>query len=970
MRSIFIRTTLRYLRATWIPCFGFLLSVAPGFAEDVPQPITVHYRSGGLGVVTELFDDTVALGAAVDDPAFNRTVDHVVYHDQTHNEHQAMFDRWVSEGLRMVSLSAYGDPGNARYAAVWVRQSGPPWLAFHGSTAAEYQTLVEAQIARGYHPRILTATGSGGRAIFAGTFERAPDSARVPLTRHLLRSGSVNDTGTIEHWNRWAFTNDFIPFWFDSYGSGDQVRFTGVWVPNQAKTLWASALLESSSEYQERFNAQRKQWARPSLVMVSGDHRFSSVFVDNVIGPWVARHNLSASSLAQEIQTWHDRGYLTCAVQGGSDGRTPRFSALFAKSDQPVARRWNTTGRSVQALASFDDAMQTFMQNNNIRAGSLAVVRGTRLVYARGYTWAEPGYPITQPTSMFRIASLSKPVTSIATHQAIARGDLALTDEVQSILGLTRPDGSTAPADGRIDDVTVLDLLTHSSGWGNITYDYEVAGSYANRYPVTKYQRAQYHMSFPLSFQPGARNQYSNFGYSILGLVLERVSRPDLSYEAIVRRDVFNPLGLTRPFVAGTVCEARRPGEVRYHDYRLRVVTNVMHQDRRLLPMPYGGEHYRTFDSFGGWVLSAPDYAKLLAAFNRGAYNPLMSEAMQQEMWSAPASLNQGMLRGWFTGMQNGVRVFGHGGSIPGVETRAEHREDGISFVAFFNRNGPDYGPFNVVNELHRRIDQVSSWPQHDLFPEMGIPRFIEVVQLGPPSHFQVNEWGSAPTPWFTLSRAGSDASVPLTVHLQRLGSARADEDYAGVPSAVTLPPGLHSIQLCVHPLSDGKAEGDERVDISLAERTHYEIETPRVVSVLLRDKPSQAWKASWFTAEERLDEAYSGDQADADGDGRVNAVEYALGTSPKVQDSAHSYAELLDAETLSFTYTRRKEAEDVTFAVYVHDDLSKPWPLDPEAAAEEVIHTDRETETVRVRCPIPEGALKHYMKVAVSIKD
>ena len=73
--------------------------------------------------------------------------------------------------------------------------------------------------------------------------------------------------------------------------------------------------------------------------------------------------------------------------------------------------RWRTTGRDVPQLVSFDQAMQQFMQDRNIPGGALAVTRNGQLVLARGYSWSLDRRVTIEPTSLFRIASLSKPIT-------------------------------------------------------------------------------------------------------------------------------------------------------------------------------------------------------------------------------------------------------------------------------------------------------------------------------------------------------------------------------------------------------------------------------------------------------------------------------------------------------------------------------------------------------------------------------
>ena len=54
------------------------------------------------------------------------------YHGVSAADHQARFNDLLSKGYRIISLSVYGDPSNASYAAVWVQRAGAAWQAFHG----------------------------------------------------------------------------------------------------------------------------------------------------------------------------------------------------------------------------------------------------------------------------------------------------------------------------------------------------------------------------------------------------------------------------------------------------------------------------------------------------------------------------------------------------------------------------------------------------------------------------------------------------------------------------------------------------------------------------------------------------------------------------------------------------------------------------------------------------------------------
>src|SRR6266849_7229947 len=86
------------------------------------------------------------------------------YHGVTGAQHQASFNSLSAQGFRMISLSVYGDPGDARYAAVWVQRPGPAWVAVHGVDSAGYQSFFNNWTAKGFVPVRVSATGTSSNA--------------------------------------------------------------------------------------------------------------------------------------------------------------------------------------------------------------------------------------------------------------------------------------------------------------------------------------------------------------------------------------------------------------------------------------------------------------------------------------------------------------------------------------------------------------------------------------------------------------------------------------------------------------------------------------------------------------------------------------------------------------------------------------------------------------------------------------
>jgi len=187
---------------------------------------------------------------------------------------------------------------------------------------------------------------------------------------------------------------------------------------------------------------------------------------------------------------------------------------VLAASAASAQRVFTVTGQEVPELAAMDEVMREFMQENDLDGAAIAATLDGRLIFAHGYTWAQPGAEVITPTYLFRIASMSKPITSVAIHQLIERGLLSYETPVAESLGLEAPPG-TEP-DPALDEVTVNHLLYHVGGWDRdlsydpMFYDATIASGLGVELPITKYDVAHFMTGEPLQNTPGTRFAYSN----------------------------------------------------------------------------------------------------------------------------------------------------------------------------------------------------------------------------------------------------------------------------------------------------------------------------------------------------------------------------------------------------------------------------------------------------------------------------
>lgn len=645
----------------------------------------------------------------------------ISYHNATPNYHQEQVDYLPSQGYRPISLSISGDPAAPRYAAVWVKRAGPAFTTFSRVVESNLQSFLDGWKSQGYRPAILTAVGPKGSAVFAGVLEATSTTVTVEFGRSTAEFG-----GDVSS----AKKNGWIPRWVTAYGTASAPAFAGVWWANPTpRKAWDVNGPDSSAILGQELNAYASTGDRPELV-VPGPAGFTSLWRDDLINGWSVYWNQTSDQLTSLKANQASSNHYPIRIQAFGTGTAARYAAVFAADDGIIGRQWTMTGNN-GGMSSFDGYMKQLMTTSGARAGQLAVVRNGKLLYARGFTNAEPGYAATQPTSLFRIASTSKALTSIGIHQIMdaAPTSLAYTSSVQGIMHITQPNGA-APVDSNWNKLTIDHLLRHMSGLPQQPSDLAMVNAYNASLPATPPQWMGVLATEPFDpAHPINTHWYNNSNANLLGQIVAK--KRGTTYAAAVTNNVFKTLGLSRPRIGGSLLSQQASGEVRYHPSSAErlIGRSVMSSDQPIVPRQYGSRNIALGEGAGAWIMAAPDWAKVLAAFDRGTANPLFPHnptGTTANMWTSPD--NTGTARGWFllnlpnaSGQQ--VKAAQHNGGLEGTATLVVHRTDGLSFVLFLNTDTPLYAEVQGV-QLNALANKVTAWPTTDLFPSVGIPSF------------------------------------------------------------------------------------------------------------------------------------------------------------------------------------------------------------------------------------------------------
>jgi CubicO group peptidase (beta-lactamase class C family) len=397
------------------------------------------------------------------------------------------------------------------------------------------------------------------------------------------------------------------------------------------------------------------------------------------------------------------------------------LAAVTASAEIP------STGTMIPGMASYDQLASTLLTKYQVPGGAFAVARNGRLVFARGYGYANKATgELVQPDSRFRIASLSKPITSAAILLLAQRGKLSLDQRVFDILSYEPLPGESV--DPRLATITIRNLLEHSGGWNrDTTFDpmflpVAIAAATGTPAPATTDSIIRFMMGKPLQFDPGSDYNYSNFGYVLLGRVIETVSGQP--YERFVREQVLAPSGAACMAIGHSLQAQSLPAEVKYYDYPAAPLVPSIDGTGTKVARPDGGFNLEAMDAHGGWVASTIDYLRFVSSVDARNDRPaILAEATINLMIARPAipiwsTSAAWYAKGWQVRPSQGNANWWHTGGLPGTTTIVVRNYGGVAWAAFFNSQPSNVDAFveELDSGMWTALAGVTSWPSSDQF--------------------------------------------------------------------------------------------------------------------------------------------------------------------------------------------------------------------------------------------------------------
>lgn len=425
-------------------------------------------------------------------------------------------------------------------------------------------------------------------------------------------------------------------------------------------------------------------------IPVDATASISGTSISIFLPPGTSKTALVASFAASSKSTVSVGGVTQTSASSKNDFTNP--VVFDVKAEDGTKQSYTVT--LVTDIASIDQLVAAFMSTYNVPGLSLAITKDENLVYVKSYGKADDAQAANN-NSLYRLASLSKQFTSIAIMKLLDQGKISLDQKVFGTGAILGNDYASIYS-ANVTNITVGQLLHHTSGgWPNDGND----PMFTNP-TMTAAQLITWTLNNrPLTNTPGSAYAYSNFGYCVLGRIIEKIT--GITYAAAVKSLVLQPSGVTDMVISGNTLADRVANEVKYYGQSGE--------------NPYAYNIAR-MDSHGGWLGTATDLARVLVHVDGYANKTDIISSNAISVMTTASTANTNYACGWSV---NSVNNWWHTGSLPGTATeQARTSSSGkYNFVILTNtRSLNNNFAGDMDNLFWNALSKTPVFPSYDLF--------------------------------------------------------------------------------------------------------------------------------------------------------------------------------------------------------------------------------------------------------------
>lgn len=630
-----------------------------------------------------------------------RAVPWVEFHNLTGSQLQSQFDTWTAAPWKLHPLRVSGSEtsGSGRYAVIFEKSTKTTnWSMSTGMTSSSFISTNTSLQASGFRVIWLDGFEVAGTAYYNAIWEHNGGAAqRIRIGDLLTTFNSANSTNA----------NDGYPLTdVCAFSINGITYYAGVWTAGILAPDIEVRYNLTGSAYQTAFNtlgAQGYTVSRVSGAENGGQARYTAVWRRTSPGEGWTIHGMSASGFEAENINARMVGYRLVQVDAFNIGTATYYNAFWVRNG----------GFSTSRLAAIQSDVSDYMTTHNLPGLSLAISREGRLVYVRGFGYADTSTgEQAHALHRWRIASTSKTICAVSALRALEdSGPWSLSSRCfgsGSLFGTDYGNTTTYPYNANETAMTLRQVLNMAAGWnseGHLWYE-DDPGIGTDHAAIIDYQLD--HVN-PVR-TPGTIHQYNNFNYQVAARIPEKLTGQ--SFYTYTTQKVFTPCGMTSMSLGGRTATDQLTSEVAYY------AGDVYGSPETVWPS--------RMDGSTGWICR-PKELLLLARRIDGddRYPDILGPYALSQMQLANGLpdingniSNYGM--GWYPSSSNGHTWWQHNGSMAGTQALLCVSDDGSQGFAYATNSVDSDDRFSsqfrslVLNQM-QAVDNASQWPDIDL---------------------------------------------------------------------------------------------------------------------------------------------------------------------------------------------------------------------------------------------------------------
>lgn len=571
--------------------------------------------------------------------------------DVSSDEYSKKFIEYKKNGYILTDVDAYLKDDSLKFSMVWRQNTDRrDSVSFHDMTTQIYNDKWTEFGKKGYRPTDIESYQMNGKQLYAGIWVENKEKYQWTSKRDMTRS-------EYDIYYRQKLKDGFRLVDFEAYPTREGLKFACIWINDGKKLSW----MHMKGENRETYQAEVNKLSRQGFILTdfetyrSGNQvLFAAIWEQRSGFATAVRSELTATQFANYWREYRDMGFRLVDFEQYS---TDKYAGVWIE---------NNSRYRFKDKAKIDKLLEDYQKANNIPGISAAVTQNGKMVYRRGFGFADvKAGKVAHAETVYNAASISKAIGGTLAVKVVEKGQLDLEDDTDTILKNVRNSKRTSVSISEEHNYPVKYLFSHLACIKHYEGKQPTAQYYAKAIDALE---KIWDEDFVSGCEKGVNRNYSTHAFTYAAAVLEKNTNKSIA--DLLRDEITKPHELSS--------------------------MRVMFENRRLVPdydrTVFYDESNRLINSeenswkiLGGGIETSPVD---LARFGWKVLNGQIVSPKSRDdiLWTR---VNSNALNGIGWEVSGSGNILEHGGSADGTRTQLRiYRDKGLVIAIMSNRRG------------------------------------------------------------------------------------------------------------------------------------------------------------------------------------------------------------------------------------------------------------------------------------------